>query len=92
MGESTSVVACERRESARGGGGGLDPVTGARTVAAPVAEFGYTCPVAKDRRRWRCFMGDKGGKKDKEKGQKQHVAKDKQDDKRKLEKQPKRNA
>jgi len=37
-------------------------------------------------------MGDKGGKKDKEKGQKQHVAKDKQDDKRKLEKQPKRNA
>ena len=30
-------------------------------------------------------MGDKG-KKDKEKGQKQHAAKDKQEDKRKLEK------
>jgi hypothetical protein len=42
-------------------------------------------------RRWRCFMGDKG-KKDKEKGQKQHVAKDKQEDKRKLERQPKRTA
>jgi hypothetical protein len=37
-------------------------------------------------------MGDKGGKKDKEKGQKQHAAKDKQDDKRKLERQPKRPA
>jgi len=65
----------------------------AQTVAAwLLANFGYTCPVAMDRRRWRCFMGDKGGKKDKEKGQKQHAAKDKQDDKRKLEKQPKRNA
>ena len=30
-------------------------------------------------------MGDKGGKKDKEKGQKQHAAKDKQENKRKLE-------
>jgi len=47
--------------------------------------------LLRDNRRWRCFVGDKG-KKDKEKGQKQHVAKDKQDDKRKLEKQPKRNA
>jgi hypothetical protein len=37
-------------------------------------------------------MGDKGGKKDKEKGQKQHAAKDKQEDKAKLAKQPKRNA
>jgi hypothetical protein len=34
-------------------------------------------------------MGDKG-KKDKDKGQKQHAAHDKQEDKRKLEKQPKR--
>ena len=32
----------------------------------------------------------KGGKKDKEKGQKQHAAKDKQEEKRKLERQPKR--
>jgi hypothetical protein len=35
-------------------------------------------------------MGDKGGKKDKAKGQKQHAAKDKQEDKQKLAKQPKR--
>ena len=40
---------------------------------------------------WRCFVGDKG-KKDKEKGQKQHAAKDKQEDRKKLEKQPKRTA
>ena len=39
---------------------------------------------------WRWFMGDKG-KKDKEKGQKQHVAKDKQEAKRKQDGQPKRN-
>jgi hypothetical protein len=44
-----------------------------------------------DNGRWRVFMGDKG-KKDKEKGQKQHATKDKQEEKRKLEKQPKRNA
>ena len=37
-------------------------------------------------------MGDKGGKKDKVKGQKQHAAKDKQEDTRKLAKQPKRTA
>jgi hypothetical protein len=41
--------------------------------------------------RWRSLMGDKG-KKDKEKGQKQHAAKDKQEEKRKLEKQPRRTA
>jgi len=35
-------------------------------------------------------MGDKGGKKDKDKGLKQHAAHDKQEDQRKLEKQPKR--
>ena len=46
----------------------------------------------RDNGRWRCFMGDKGSKKDKEKGQKQHAAKDRQEDKRKLEKQPKRTA
>lgn len=34
-------------------------------------------------------MGDKG-KKDKDKGQKQHAAKHKQEDQKKLEKQPKR--
>jgi hypothetical protein len=34
-------------------------------------------------------MGDRG-KKDKDKDQKQHAAKDKQEDKRKLDKQPKR--
>jgi hypothetical protein len=38
---------------------------------------------------WEGCMGDRG-KKDKDKGQKQHAAKDKQDEKRKLEKQPKR--
>jgi hypothetical protein len=71
----------------------MDSDSGAQTVATwLLANFGYTCPVAKYRRRWRCFMGDKGGKKDKEKGQKQHAAKDKQEDKRKLTKQPKRNA
>jgi hypothetical protein len=42
-----------------------------------------------DNGRWRYFVGDKS-KKDKEKGQKQHAAKDRQEDKRKLEKQPKR--
>jgi len=36
-------------------------------------------------------MGDKG-KKDKEKGLKQHAAKDRQEDKKKLERQPKRTA
>jgi len=36
-------------------------------------------------------MGDKG-KKDKDKGQKQHAAKDKQAEKRELERQPKRTA
>lgn len=36
-------------------------------------------------------MGDKG-KKDKDKGQKQHAVKDKQEEKRKLAKQPKRSA
>ncbi len=35
-------------------------------------------------------MGDKGGKKDKEKGQKQNAVKQKQNLKNKLDKQPKR--
>jgi len=35
-------------------------------------------------------MGDKGGKKDKEKGQKQNAEKQKQTSKNKLDKQPKR--
>ena len=35
-------------------------------------------------------MGDKGGKKDKEKGQKQNVEKQRQNAKNKLAKQPKR--
>ena len=38
----------------------------------------------------RDVMGDKGGKKDKEKGQKQHAEKQKQKSKNKLDKQPKR--
>jgi hypothetical protein len=38
----------------------------------------------------RSVMGDRG-KKDKDKGQKQHAAKDKQEEKQKLDKQPKRN-
>jgi len=47
--------------------------------------------LLRDNGRWRCFMGDKG-KKDKEKGLKQHAAKDRQEDKKKLERQPKRTA
>lgn len=43
-----------------------------------------------DNGRRRCLMGDRG-KKDKDKGQKQHAAKGKQEEKRKLDKQPKRN-
>ena len=71
----------------------MDSVASAQTVAAwLLVNFGYTGPVANDRRRWRCFMGDKGGKKDKEKSQKQHAVKDKQEDKAKLAKQPKRTA
>ena len=38
----------------------------------------------------RDIMGDKGGKKDKEKGQKQNVEKEKQKSKNKLDKLPKR--
>ena len=39
-----------------------------------------------------CIMGDKGGKKDKSKIQKQKNTKQEQNTKKKLEKQPKRNA
>lgn len=42
------------------------------------------------RESWRDTVGDKGGKKDKEKGQKQHSEKQKQDAKAKQDKQPKR--
>jgi hypothetical protein len=42
-----------------------------------------------DNGRWRWSMGDKG-KKDKEKGQKQHATKDRRQEQMKLEKQPKR--
>ena len=71
-----------------------------RWVQSPTGgEIGFTpgdpfarTRLLRDNRRWRCFMGDKGGKKDKEKGQKQHAAKDKQEDKRKLANQPKRSA
>ena len=38
----------------------------------------------------RDLMGDKGGKKDKEKGQKQNTEKQKQDSQKKIDKQPKR--
>ena len=41
-------------------------------------------------RKRRDVMGDKGGKKDKEKGQKQNAEKQKQNLKNKLDKQPKR--
>ena len=44
-----------------------------------------------DNRKRRDVMGDKGGKKNKEKGQKQHDEKQKQKSKDKLDKQPKRN-
>ena len=43
-----------------------------------------------DNRKRRDVMGDKGGKKDKEKGQKQHDEKQKQKSKNKFDKQPKR--
>jgi len=43
-----------------------------------------------DNRKRRNVMGDKGGKKDKEKSQKQHDEKLKQKSKDKLDKQPKR--
>lgn len=43
-----------------------------------------------DNRKRRNVMGDKGGKKDKEKSQKQHDEKQKQKSKDKFDKQPKR--
>jgi len=43
-----------------------------------------------DIRKRRDVMGDKGGKKDKEKGQKQNIEKQKQKSKNKIDKQPKR--
>jgi hypothetical protein len=43
-----------------------------------------------DNRKRRGVMGDKGGKKDKEKSQKQNAEKQKQNSKNKLDKQPKR--
>jgi hypothetical protein len=43
-----------------------------------------------DNRKRRDIMGDKGGKKDKEKGQKQNAGKQNQKAKNKLDKQPKR--
>ena len=43
-----------------------------------------------DNRKRRDGMGDKGGKKDKEKGQKQNAEKQKQNLKDKIDKQPKR--
>ena len=52
---------------------------------APVDQLAST-RSSRNHRTWRCFVGDKG-KKDKDKGQKQHAAKDKQEDKQKLAKQ-----
>ena len=43
-----------------------------------------------DNRKGRGIMGDKGGKKDKEKGQKQNAEKQKQKSKNQFDKQPKR--
>jgi len=43
-----------------------------------------------DSRKRRDVMGDKGGKKDKEKGRKQNTEKQKQKSKNKIDKQPKR--
>ncbi|MDO9528697.1 MAG: hypothetical protein Q7J27_06005 [Syntrophales bacterium] len=43
-----------------------------------------------DNRKRRDVMGDKGGKKDKEKGRKQNTEKQKQKSRNKLDKQPKR--
>jgi hypothetical protein len=46
--------------------------------------------IVLDNRKRRNVMGDKGGKKDKEKSQKQHDEKQKQKSKDKLDQQPKR--
>jgi len=46
---------------------------------------------ALDNRKRRDIMGDKGGKKDKEKGQKHNAEKQKQKSRDKFDKQPKRN-
>ena len=46
--------------------------------------------ICLDNRKRRAVMGDKGGKKDKEKGQKQNSEKQKQKSINKLDKQPKR--
>jgi hypothetical protein len=46
--------------------------------------------IVLDNRKRRNVMGDKGGKKDKEKSQKQHDEKQKQKTKNKLDQQPKR--
>jgi hypothetical protein len=46
--------------------------------------------IVLDNRKRRNVMGDKGGKKDKEKSQKQHDDKQKQKSKDKIDKQPKR--
>jgi len=50
---------------------------------------GRSDSIMQGRQAQEVVMGDKG-KKDKDKDQKQHAAKHKQEDKRKLEKQPKR--
>jgi hypothetical protein len=55
-----------------------------------VATGNHAARSCVDNRKRRNVMGDKGGKKDKEKGQKQNTEKQKQKSRDKLDKQPKR--
>ena len=64
----------------------------ARGCEAPCdrRRFGPGTGYSRANTAWRCFVGDKGGKKDKEKGQKQHAVKNQQQKQEKQDKQPKR--
>jgi len=58
--------------------------------SAAVATGNHAARRCVDNRKRRDVMGDKGGKKDKEKGQKQNTEKQKQKSINKIDKQPKR--
>jgi len=58
--------------------------------SAAVATGNHAARICVDNRKRRDVMGDKGGKKDKEKGQKQNTEKQKQKSINKIDKQPKR--
>jgi hypothetical protein len=57
---------------------------------AAVETKNHASRLCSDNTKRRDIMGDKGGKKDKEKGQKQHAEKQKQKSNNKLDKRPKR--